>query len=120
MYAFGVAHCAQPYFCFHKISEDSGAGQNVKSNMLYNFFLLFSSNLLQCFSNMPPPPPRITNLKYCTAVFEGSHSLTLLYIPWQVRDAGRTEVEPGSKTVLAIGGVSETVDQVTGHLKTLR
>lgn len=35
----------------------------------------------------------------------------------QVTDAGRTEVAPGSETVLAIGGVSELVDQVSGKLK---
>ena len=36
----------------------------------------------------------------------------------QVADAGRTEVAPGSVTVLAIGGVSELVDQVSGKLRT--
>ncbi|KAL0045326.1 hypothetical protein WJX82_003857 [Trebouxia sp. C0006] len=35
-----------------------------------------------------------------------------------VADAGRTEVAPGSVTVLAIGGVSELVDQVSGKLRT--
>lgn len=37
-----------------------------------------------------------------------------------VYDAGRTEVAAGANTVLAIGGVSDTVDGVTGRLKTLR
>lgn len=36
----------------------------------------------------------------------------------QVRDAGRTEVAAGSTTVLAIGGITDFVDQVTGKLKT--
>lgn len=36
-----------------------------------------------------------------------------------VLDAGRTEVAPGSATVLALGGPSDTVDSVTGHLRTL-
>ncbi|KAK9807200.1 hypothetical protein WJX73_007692 [Symbiochloris irregularis] len=37
-----------------------------------------------------------------------------------VMDAGRTEIQPGSKTVLAIGGVDEAVDQITGQLRTLK
>ena len=37
----------------------------------------------------------------------------------QVRDAGRTEVAPGSETVLAIAGMSEVVDQVTAALPTV-
>ena len=37
-----------------------------------------------------------------------------------VRDAGRTQIVPGSKTVLCVGpGPSGLVDQVTGHLKLL-
>eukprot|EP01127_Copromyxa_protea_P006468 TRINITY_DN16351_c0_g1_i1.p1 TRINITY_DN16351_c0_g1~~TRINITY_DN16351_c0_g1_i1.p1 ORF type:complete len:194 (+),score=31.21 TRINITY_DN16351_c0_g1_i1:51-632(+) len=37
-----------------------------------------------------------------------------------VRDAGRTEVEPGTLTVLAIAGLSTQVDEVTGHLSLLK
>lgn len=37
-----------------------------------------------------------------------------------IRDAGRTQIEPNSKTVLAIGpAVCSEIDQVTGHLKLL-
>lgn len=37
-----------------------------------------------------------------------------------IRDAGRTQIEPNSKTVLAVGpGPIELIDQVTGHLKLL-
>ena len=36
-----------------------------------------------------------------------------------VHDAGRTQVEPGSLTVLALFGKVETVDQITGKLKLL-
>jgi PTH2 family peptidyl-tRNA hydrolase len=44
-----------------------------------------------------------------------------LSVPTQViRDAGRTEVEPGTKTVIAVAGPAYMVDQVTGHLKLLR
>jgi len=35
-----------------------------------------------------------------------------------VQDAGRTQVAPGSKTVLGVGpGPKELIDKVTGHLK---
>ncbi|XP_076394127.1 peptidyl-tRNA hydrolase 2, mitochondrial isoform X2 [Megachile rotundata] len=35
-----------------------------------------------------------------------------------IHDAGRTQIEPGSKTVCAIGpGPAPLIDQVTGHLK---
>jgi peptidyl-tRNA hydrolase, PTH2 family len=38
---------------------------------------------------------------------------------YAVHDAGRTEVAAGSLTVLGIGGFSDMVDTVTGHLRTL-
>ncbi|XP_049838969.1 peptidyl-tRNA hydrolase 2, mitochondrial-like [Schistocerca gregaria] len=35
-----------------------------------------------------------------------------------IQDAGRTQIAPGSRTVLGVGpGPSELIDQVTGHLK---
>lgn len=37
-----------------------------------------------------------------------------------IRDAGRTQIEPNTKTVLAVGpGLVHDIDQVTGHLKLL-
>ncbi|KAK4315805.1 hypothetical protein Pmani_012962 [Petrolisthes manimaculis] len=45
---------------------------------------------------------------------EGLHLPTYL-----VQDAGRTQVAPGSVTVLAIFGDDQAVDEVTGHLKLL-
>ncbi|KAH8265530.1 hypothetical protein KR038_010096 [Drosophila bunnanda] len=37
-----------------------------------------------------------------------------------IRDAGRTQIEPNSKTVLAIGpAAADDIDRVTGHLKLL-
>ena len=41
-------------------------------------------------------------------------------VNYQVVDAGRTQVAPGSKTVLAIGPAPiKTIDEITGHLKLL-
>ena len=38
-----------------------------------------------------------------------------------VQDAGRTEVEPGTKTVLAIGpDLNSKIDEITGKLKLLK
>ena len=35
-----------------------------------------------------------------------------------IQDAGRTQIAPGSRTVVGIGpGPVELIDQVTGHLK---
>lgn len=37
-----------------------------------------------------------------------------------IRDAGKTQIEPNSKTVLAIGpGPSREIDRITGSLKLL-
>lgn len=49
-----------------------------------------------------------------------AHAATLQLLTYMVEDAGRTEVAPNSRTVLAIGGLSDMVDIVTGHLSTLR
>ena len=37
-----------------------------------------------------------------------------------ISDAGKTEVEPGSITCLGIFGLSDKIDQITGHLKLLK
>ena len=40
---------------------------------------------------------------------------------FQVQDAGRTEVEPGSKTVLCIGpGLNSKINPITAHLSLLK
>lgn len=37
-----------------------------------------------------------------------------------IRDAGRTQIAPGSKTVLGVGpDISETIDELTHHLRLL-
>jgi len=44
-----------------------------------------------------------------------------LGLPWYfVADAGRTEIEPGTRTVLGIAGPVDTVNLVTGHLRLLK
>jgi PTH2 family peptidyl-tRNA hydrolase len=44
----------------------------------------------------------------------------LSLVNYVVQDAGRTQIESGSLTVLAVGPVpAEIVDSVTGHLKLL-
>eukprot|EP00823_Brevimastigomonas_motovehiculus_P009047 TRINITY_DN871_c0_g1_i1.p1 TRINITY_DN871_c0_g1~~TRINITY_DN871_c0_g1_i1.p1 ORF type:complete len:220 (+),score=80.37 TRINITY_DN871_c0_g1_i1:97-756(+) len=61
---------------------------------------------------------KIDGLEEMMEIKKKANSLGLLnYI---VMDAGRTQVAPGSKTVIAVGpGPSALVDQVTGHLKLL-
>jgi len=44
----------------------------------------------------------------------------LLLPTFMVEDSGLTEILAGSKTVLGIAGIAGVVDQVTGHLSTLR
>ncbi|MDY6788962.1 MAG: peptidyl-tRNA hydrolase Pth2 [Candidatus Nanohaloarchaea archaeon] len=59
---------------------------------------------------------------------EGEKALTELYkeaeksgLPAHlVKDAGRTEIEPGTKTCIGIGpGIEAKIDEITGHLKLL-
>lgn len=47
-----------------------------------------------------------------------THAKTLGLTVSLIQDAGRTQIEPGSRTVLGIGpGPVELIDEVTGHLK---
>lgn len=46
-------------------------------------------------------------------------ALSLSLPMYLVRDAGRTEIDAGSSTVLGIGGPADVVDQVTGKLRLL-
>lgn len=45
---------------------------------------------------------------------------SLLLPTFLVEDAGRTEIAPGSLTVLGIAGPNDTVNEVTGSLRTLQ
>lgn len=47
-----------------------------------------------------------------------THAKTLGLTVSLIQDAGRTQIEPGSRTVLGIGpGPADLIDKVTGHLK---
>lgn len=60
--------------------------------------------------------PQVNSEKEMLDLADEAQNLKLLVSI--VRDAGRTQVASGSKTVLAIGpGLEETINAVTGHLK---
>jgi peptidyl-tRNA hydrolase len=45
----------------------------------------------------------------------------MLSVPTHVvRDAGRTEIDPGTRTVLVVAGPDYAVNQVTGNLHLLK
>ncbi|KAG5511217.1 hypothetical protein JKF63_07159 [Porcisia hertigi] len=55
-----------------------------------------------------------------TMVELAKHARRVKLPHYVIRDAGRTQVAPGSKTVVAVGpGPKSLVDEVTGHLKLL-
>jgi len=60
----------------------------------------------------------VPNAAEASALFEQARSLGLAC--HAVHDAGRTEVAVGAFTVLAVAGLSRTVDLVTGRLELLR
>ncbi|KAK7087957.1 peptidyl-tRNA hydrolase 2, mitochondrial-like [Littorina saxatilis] len=50
----------------------------------------------------------------------GQKALSVGLVSCLIADAGRTQIAPGSKTVLGVGpGPAALVDQITGHLKLL-
>jgi peptidyl-tRNA hydrolase len=59
---------------------------------------------------------RCESEKELMAVYNNARKMGL--VSEYIQDAGRTQVEPGSITVCAVGpGRSDLIDQVTGHLK---
>ena len=71
---------------------------------------------------------RGSGMKKVTVAVEGSEELLDIFeaakeknLPaYLVKDAGKTELDPGTPTCVGIGpGISEQVDKVTGHLKSM-
>lgn len=61
---------------------------------------------------------KVENLDELLNILEEANKLKIPTII--IRDAGRTQLEPGTITCLAIGpGPSNIIDKVTGHLKLL-
>jgi len=69
-------------------------------------------------SGQPKVVVKVDTEEELLAIGERSRELGL--VTSIIRDAGRTQIAPGSKTVLGVGpGSAELVDKVTGHLKLL-
>jgi len=69
-------------------------------------------------SGQPKIAVKVDTEEELLAIAEKSRELGL--VTSIIRDAGRTQIAPGSKTVLGVGpGNAELVDKVTGHLKLL-
>ncbi|KAL7712858.1 peptidyl-tRNA hydrolase [Entamoeba marina] len=61
---------------------------------------------------------KIQNMEEWNHIVETCKELGILY--YEVKDAGKTQVAPGTKTVLGIGpGPGMLIDVVTGHLNLL-
>ena len=70
------------------------------------------------FKNSTKPNNKVPDESEMETIKAVAMSLNLNYCV--IKDAGRTQIAPGSKTVLAIGpGPQSAVDQCTGHLKLL-
>lgn len=69
-------------------------------------------------SGQPKIAVKIDTEEELLAVEETARALGL--VTNIIKDAGRTQIAPGSRTVLGVGpGRAELIDKVTGHLKLL-
>ena len=69
-------------------------------------------------SGQPKVVVKINTEEGLLAIEERSRALGL--VTCIIKDAGRTQIAPGSRTVLGVGpGRAELVDKVTGQLKLL-
>lgn len=88
--------------------------------MAYKSGLKLNPNVIQAWESLGQPKvvlkaPNIEEIEKLIKVAKDEGVITSM-----VRDAGRTQVNPGSITVLAVGpGATTSVDKVTGHLKLL-
>jgi len=86
----------------------------------YKRGLQASPKIVQAWEDLGQPKvvlkaPNIEEIERLIKVSKDEGVLTSV-----VRDAGKTQVNPGSVTVLAVGpGVIASVDRITGHLKLL-
>ncbi|XP_077996135.1 peptidyl-tRNA hydrolase 2, mitochondrial-like [Glandiceps talaboti] len=68
------------------------------------------------YSGQPKVVVKAPDEDTLTGLLQQARSLNL--ITAIIQDAGRTQIAPGSKTVLAVGpGPIDLIDKVTGHLK---
>jgi len=84
----------------------------------YKKLVSHNKTLLRCweYNGQPKVVVKCQDESELMALFQHARALGLTATV--IHDAGRTQISPGSKTVLAVGpGTEDDVDKVTGHLK---